>query len=117
MFKYGLILNCKNLQETKLFYANFLELGAPAVDRIDWVEFYIKETQSSLVLQEFKDDITPTNHTLVFYTSNYQDLVTKLTKEGYSLNYEKKLVITEQHQFFKDIEDNIFVLIDKSDKI
>lgn len=110
---YGVIIKVENLNASRSFYRDVLDLGAPVMDSNFWVEFKIN-CSSSLILEEAaQGEKLPAGRGRISWAcsvKNLETVVARLEKNGFKPVAEEETRLGMKILKYCDPEGNPFIL-------
>lgn len=110
---YGVIIKVENLNASRSFYRDVLDLGAPVMDSNFWVEFKINGS-SSLILEEVATgEKVPAGRGRISWAcsvNDLEDVVARLEKNGFKPIVEEEERLGMKILKYCDPEGNPFIL-------
>ena len=110
---YGIALKVRNLELTRSFYRDVLELGAPVIDSNFWVEFKLGEGVPLILEKALEDEVIPDSSgriSWIFKTDEIEPVVARLKLFGYDPKCEAIERIGLKVYEFRDPEGNPFLV-------
>jgi hypothetical protein len=110
---YGIALKVRNLELTRSFYRDVLELGAPVIDSNFWVEFRLGDGVPFILDKVLEDEHVPESGgriSWIFKTNEIEPVVARLRLFGYEPKCEPIERIGLKVYEFRDPEGNPFLV-------
>lgn len=110
---YGIALKVRNIELTRSFYRDVMELGSPMVDSNFWVEFRLGDGVPLILEKALEDEALPESCgriSWIFKTSNVEPVVERLKLFGYEPKCEAIERIGLKLYEFRDPEGNPFLV-------
>jgi len=110
---YGIALKVRNLELTRSFYRDVLELGSPVIDSNFWVEFRLAGGIPFILEKILEDENLPDSNgriSWIFRTDDIEVVVERLRLFGYEPKCEPLERIGLKVFEFRDPEGNPFLV-------
>jgi predicted enzyme related to lactoylglutathione lyase len=108
---FGVIIKVENLEISRAFYRDILELGNPVMDSNFWVEFRLPGNFSLFLEKKEDDEKIPESQgrlSWVYRVKNVKEILERLKKYGYEAIAEKEMRLGCKIHLFCDPEGNPF---------
>ncbi|MBN1864255.1 MAG: VOC family protein, partial [Victivallales bacterium] len=109
---YGILIKVQNLNATRSFYRDILDLGPPVMDSNFWVEFKIGEHASLILEQASPNEKMPEGLGRISWVCNVKDYdttVERLGKNGFEPVVEEEERLGKKVIQYLDPEGNPFM--------
>lgn len=117
---YGIALKVRNIELSRSFYRDVLELGSPVVDSNFWVEFKLGDGIPLILEKALEDEALPESCgriSWIFKAEAVEPVVERLKLYGYEPRHEPVERVGLKVYEFRDPEGNPFLVCANADKL